>query len=380
MPVYIGTKRTLLNSPREGVGVSFDPLTLFANGENGILMPATFLERQFADIYAQMPVIADGNAVGLSLEASKWDGGSLAAMLAAQPELSPSTDFSSGWTLSGTGYSVGGGQATAAAGSGGGGWFKSVAGLMDKKFLWSSFIVSGFVAGQVGARNGTNTVVTFTSNGAKTAVSSSLNHNLINWAGLDASNTFNISAASVKELIGNHGAQATGNFKPLYRTAESGHWLFDGLDDNWLTTLLLGSAGMLAFDGTYTGTSDVSIGTQGASNGRGYIGIDASGYAAAGIGADGMSTIVGNVDIRNTRVLHLVKWDGSQVVMKVNNATIYTGALNGAPNTTIPLRIGALNNNGTAASFLAGKAKMFYALDRFTTDAEDTGLFNSRIT
>ena len=171
---------------------------------------------------------------------------------------------------------------------------------------------------------------------------------------------------------GRHGTQTTTGARPTWQAG--GLLRGDGSDDNLLTDFVGSATGTLAVRCVYTAASDIAIGKSEASNGRCFLGTSADGYAAAGIGSQSLSTIVGSVDIRDTPVTHIVKWNGSTVTMKVNNETVYSAAQSGAVGTTTSLRLLANNANGVGGNFLAGDLSRALAINRLTTDAEDTSV------
>lgn len=383
----LGRPGRLLGSVK--VGTVIPLASIFATG--GMLKSVNYLDRQFQDSTGTTAVSANDNPVGLALGYAQWGGKTLAEVIAGQPELVANGTFvsdTSGWVVLGGGsiaWHPSGGIAcsdvadldcnaqtnfTAIAGrkynfswdvkSSNGIWLARIRNSADFERYGGSAVGSFRAIPTVGGVAGT-----------------------VNLIEASANSTTVFDNVSVKEIPGKHATQSTTNFRPVYKTAENGHWFFDGSDDSWLDTFLMGQEGMLAFDGTPTGTSDVFIGAKDTTNGNGYLGNNASGAICGAVGSDGFSTIVDSTgtDRSNTRILALLKWSATQnlVQLKVDNVLVYSGPKTGAVSTTVPIREGALNSNGTANSFFAGRAKMFYAHNRMTTDAEDTAIFNQRI-
>lgn len=98
-------------------------------------------------------------------------------------------------------------------------------------------------------------------------------------------------------------------------------------------------------------------GTSGPSAHRLFVGINTSGFACGGVGDNSSTTIVGTTDLRNTEADIALTFDGTTVRLIVNGAVEYEGAQAGAPTTSIPFRVGALNNNGTGGSYYGGAVK-----------------------
>jgi hypothetical protein len=163
---------------------------------------------------------------------------------------------------------------------------------------------------------------------------------------------------SVKEIPGKHGIQATGTLKPTRQTTGA---KFDGSDDNWLTPYLAGAGeNFLGCKTTVPSTlsaTQVILGASGASANRVFLGINTSGQACAGLGSDSTTTIVGTSDLRSTEAEVFLTFDGTTVRLIVNGVVEYEAAQNSTPTTTIPFRVGGLNNNGTAGSFYGGAVR-----------------------
>lgn len=185
---------------------------------------------------------------------------------------------------------------------------------------------------------------------------------------------FTLNSVSARVLPGYHATQAGSSFLPL-RRADGIE--FDGLDDRLVTELLPSTSGTLIAKINGSAASRVAIGSQPASDGRCYLGLDASGRLAAGIGTQGTATIFGGSDIRNTTAVGAVTWDGSTVKLYSDGAEIYSAAQSGAVATTVKMLIGALNANGTAAAFWDGTVGESIAIDRALTPTEIINLTNA---
>src|SRR5690606_505897 len=96
----------------------------------------------------------------------------------------------------------------------------------------------------------------------------------------------------------------------------------------------------MMFKGKITSASKIVMGSRAATDTRAFIGTDAAGLLAAGVGADSTTTIKGGSDIRGTTGVGALVYSASGVELYWNGVSVYSGALNGSPNTTIPLRLG----------------------------------------
>lgn len=161
--------------------------------------------------------------------------------------------------------------------------------------------------------------------------------------------TFFMDDITVTPVSGNHGLQATTSAQPKWQTG--GLARFDGSDDCLLTTLNPTTSGTMLVAGTADAVNDILMGSIGVSNGRCYIGTDSAGRLSGGIGTQGSGTIFGGDDIRGVVGVNALSWDGTTVKLFRDGATIYEDAQSGAVNTTTPIHVGALNNNGTSTSF-----------------------------
>jgi len=161
-----------------------------------------------------------------------------------------------------------------------------------------------------------------------------------------------VSGISIKEVSRYAATQATTGFKPKYQAAGA---TFDATDDNLLTGYLAqnGANFIVAYvdvPATLAATQVVA-GASGAAANRCFLAFNTSGQLCAGVGSDSTATIVGTTDWRSQSVVIGLSFDGSTVKLFAGTAEEYSAAQNSTPTTTIPFRIGALNNNGTAGSF-----------------------------
>jgi len=178
---------------------------------------------------------------------------------------------------------------------------------------------------------------------------------------------------SVKELRGNHLAQATSTFRPVYNTGPA-RLTYDGGDDRLNAQIPPTTSGSFAVRFIGTTASRVMIGSQGATDGRCFMGLAADGSLAGGIGTQGTTTIKDTVDVRNVWTTGVLTWDGSTVTLYRDGVQVYSAAQSGTVNTTVNFDHGALNANGTRSAFWAGSIGAALAVNRVLTPAEVAGL------
>ena len=223
------------------VFVPLDPLSLFANGEEGAWLDSGDLMTLYQDDKGNLSVDADGDPVGLMLDKSQG--------LVLGPEEVINGEFAS--DLSGWGTSSH--------------WVWN-AGAAEMP-LTSSFLPLsqdvGFVAGRyyeiildVASVSGvckvhpgfaTNDYVFSTAGAIRfIAVAGSGDLEIARHASPSSCTVNNIS---VKELPGNHATQSVASSRRLYRTDGTVHWLQDDLTDDSLTAVLpdLGTDATLAY-------------------------------------------------------------------------------------------------------------------------------------
>ncbi len=135
---------------------------------------------------------------------------------------------------------------------------------------------------------------------------------------------------------------------------------FDGLDDNHLTAITTpaGPYFMAAVVTVPTSLSALQIiaGQRALLDERLFMGIEhTTGRAAGGVGGLSTGTIFGGPDLRGRRVAIGIAINGSTIRLFADGVIAYEGAQSaGGPAATMPLRIGALNDTGTAQFFFGG--------------------------
>lgn len=328
---------------------------------------------------ANTPSDADGEAVGLSLSR---DGGLLVGS-----ELFSNGDFSqadvSDWargfnSVDGT-LAVVGGQLIHTKGSGDGSnprWVRAFSGLTTGRYyrlVVGTYTFTGDCRiGWTSQSSGTGGFELTAAGLYTLQATATTMYVAMMFIGGTAGATQALDNASLKLIAGNHGLQATAGSKSTLRQVNS-RWLIrgDGVDDNLLTALNAATSMTLIEVGTPDSgsQSDVLMGSQPASDGRAYLALNSSGYLAGGVGTQSTSTIAdaNSQDIRSVRCGKAIRWDGSNVqlyLMLPGGAfqKVYDAAQSGAANTTIPLRVLALNANGSASAPADSDSEMFFAI------------------
>lgn len=154
-----------------------------------------------------------------------------------------------------------------------------------------------------------------------------------------------------------NGTQGTGTLKPLRQTTGA---KFDGLGGNWLTDYTAGAGenfivALVTVPATL-GANQVFCGAVGAGIvDRCALGVaNATGQLAGAVGNQGQSVITGGPDLRGTRVVVGLTFNGSTVKLFAGESEVYSAAQSGVPTTSIPFCVGASNIGGDPAAFWAG--------------------------
>lgn len=145
---------------------------------------------------------------------------------------------------------------------------------------------------------------------------------------------------------GVNATQATAGSRGTWNSG--GYWSGDGSDDHLVTNLISASEMTIAACSRTGSTSVIALGGNAAGQ-RCSIGLNTSGFAGGNWAGQDYSVIKGASDLRNTDVAILLRANGSSVNLWVNGVQVYTGSPSGTPNTSQPLYVGALNNQGAGA-------------------------------
>jgi len=339
------------------------PASLFASGENGVLDDPSDLSTRFQDSAGTTPVTSDSDPVGLALEKHKG------LVLGFERY----TDDDAKWNLD-TGVTVDNGviEFTGAQGFSANSYQDASTAVDQGKTYLVEIEVLTRSQGSISIRIGALGVSDFTGADAPGVYTSRLT---CIFAGKDdvvqlfgrSSFIGTARVISVRELPGNHFTQSSTSFRPL---SKGTYDQYDGSDDRMAGVYPPTAAGTIIarFNGATGGR--VIYGSHDGSNGRCYLGLDSSGRLAAGIGAQGTSTIVAGSDLRNEWHTGAVIWDGTTVKLYLDGAEIYSAAQSGSVNTTVPIYRGCINNNGTPAAFWDGGIGESLIIDRALTADE----------
>ena len=174
--------------------------------------------------------------------------------------------------------------------------------------------------------------------------------------------------------------QSTTSFRPKYQSTGAA---FDGADDNLLTGYTAGSGANFLVAKVVVPASVASnqiiAGARSTTDTRLFLSVVATGQVAGGVGLQGAGTIFGGPDLRGQTVVVGISLDGATVRLFQRDATAFEAAQVGSVSTTAPLRLGALNDNGTANSFFGGSiqhvlaGREFIDLARFIQIAQALG-------
>lgn len=387
MVCRVGMRRLLALGGRK-----FSIDAFMAGQSDGFYFDFTRTDRHFQEHTG--PTLADdiGESIGLALDQRTWGSGTLAQVLAAQPELVANGDFSSalsGWTAVGVNIptlaAVGGRWRATASGSAGG-WFGGYTVLTDltigKTYRvavqatlqsgWTSF--SNFVLTVMDGAGATSIVGAIRSTAGLLEmyfVATATSHAVrlrAEGAYVNGVSYAEFDDLSVKLVPGYSALQSTGTMKPTRQTSGA---KFDGSDDNLLTTYYATSgANFIAASVSVPATLSavqVIAGASGSGANRTFLAIDTSGRVCAGVGSDSTTVHVGTTDLRGTDTVIALSYDGTTVRLFAWSTLEYSGPQASTPTTTIPYRIGSLNSNGTAASFSAAAIKRIVVGREFLT-------------
>lgn len=339
---------------------------------DGFWYDFTKTDRLFQESNGPTPADDAGEVIGLALDQRQWRGVTLAQILAAATEQATNGDFSSatGWTLGGSStisagaLNVSNAQTPASR--------DPVDTLLQGKLYRVELKIDALNLGtasgisvRLGSGAGSsNTGAVYTTTGVKVEylyAASAITNNKIDLVGRGGSPTITsatIDYISVKLVPGIPAIQASGTLKPTFQTTGA---KFDGSDDNQLTGYLAANganfiAALVDVPSSIAATSIVA-GAAGAGVNRSFIAFDTSGHVCGGVGSDSVGVIVGTSNLANSLAVIGLTYDGATVRIFANASQEYSGAQNSTPTTSVPYRLGGLNNNGTASAFYGGSIK-----------------------
>lgn len=329
--------------------------SIFADGTDGFYFDFSKTDRLFQNVAGTTPADDAGENIARALEGSKWGGRTLAAQIAAQPELwtNPAP------TVVNFGGSTGAYNTSTKTFTNSG---TAVSGYPRFQFglgltIGGVYKVEGLLTGSISKVSPARLAGSGTANTLSYSTSTGIFSGIVAAGaaylefGLDPSATWTgadsvvIDAISVKEIPGNHGQQATTAARPKWQTG--GLARFDGSDDYLLTTLTPSAAANTLLLKLKMGTlaSRVLMGCQGTT--RLYLSIGAGGELSAGVGNQSLTTILAsNGDLRGQTGVAALVADGTNVTLFWNGAVVYSAAQNGAPDPVPAILIGS--NSGSS--------------------------------
>lgn len=379
-----------------GGGVSWSQWIAGLTAAQVLDVDFSYTDRHFQDTSGVTLADDAGENIALASDSAFWDGKTFAALVASQPELVSNGDFGSltGW--SGLSATLVGGEAqitgVGAMNSSAANWFAQTVGY--SRYSWyrvayEATHVSTASSLEAGFGYNPKRVVTSAANGGVKsgymffAQADSLGGGApwqVTSFAAGSTAVWKVDNVSAKLVPGSHGQQASSGLQG--KRQAGGVCRYDGADDNHLTEFRAQNGAMtLLYHGTvaaFLAGTQMVLGASGSSANRCWLAITTSGLIAAGVGSESTATIVGTTDIRGKTIVAAVTFDGTTVnlFLRVDGATTqeYSATQAGTPTTTVPFRIGAYNNNGTAAGFAAVDAKSLKAAHKAMTLTEFTSI------
>lgn len=328
-------------------GVGFSLAAFMAAQSDGFWFDFSQTDRLFQEQCGPTPSDDPNEVIGLALSQRLWNGQTRAAYLAAQPNLATVTT-----------------QAAVAIGGPAFTNYTISAAMTIGRTYEISITVTGYsgtgsvgIAGGVGAYDPDLVNEGISGNGTITVYGRAQLATQIQLFS-QSSNTCTFANISIKEVCRQQAFQTSTSLKPKFQTTGAE---FDGSDDNLLTGYLpSATANFIVAKVTVPASlaaTQVIVGSSGASTDRCFLAINTSGLVCGGVGTQSTTTILGTTDLRGREVVIGLSFDGSTVRLFADGAQQYSAAQAGTPSASIPFRVGATNNNGTAGSFFAGSIK-----------------------
>lgn len=354
------------------------PSDVFRPGDNGLLYDFSRADTLFQEATGITPASVD-QSVGLVLDTSQWGGKTLDQVLAGQAELHIPNYASGAWNA-GLGRWIMRRPANDSMTA-----YKTNISIQSGRYYRVSFRgyldggdvphVANFRGGDGGLSIGAPSIPIVTDGQYIEFIFSPTANREFTFFGGSSNNDNEWGAAdiSIKEIPGNHASQATSGARPVRKAG--GLTRYDGSDDNLLTTLVPSAAMTLAFKGKCSIIDRYAIGGT-VSTSRLYLGINGQQQLAAGVGGNAASVIKSSATVLGQTIVGVLTTDGSTDLLYLNGASVYSGARTGTIGSD-PLRIGSLNNAGTASGLWNGDIYKALAINRALTASEITKLTNS---
>jgi len=360
---------------------------LFSGGAvDGIMIDLTDITTLFQDANGNVPVSANGHAIGLALDQHKWGGLTLAAYRASQPELVSNGNFDSGvtgWT--GATWDASNKRMIVSVSGTSGSY--NIASLPVTTVIgrWYEYSIDyqGSVTGspQVSVRAGTATnmsnlvpEVRVDITGPKTyrfffkaTTTTSYIMTVIATVGGSVSAAFD--SVSIKEIDGHH-ATSTGGARPTWASA-TGDVAFDGSADFLTTDYKCGaSVNALAVSARFGTALGWCAGAAQPTGATVYLicGMPAGTFKITGYSGEISGSTVGLSAVNNTSATALVDRGSTQSQLAVNGVVEDTKTNAGGMPSSQVFIIGAYNNNGTPAGYFTGGVKRVVAVQARAQD------------
>ena len=355
-------------------GGGFSLAAFMAAQEDGFWYDFGQTDRLFQEDIGPTPANDPNEVIGLALSSRLWGGKTLAAYLAAQPELMINGDFSSGltgWVVNAVfpnTVTVDGGGARVVCDGTITGLTRAIPTTIGRILAITFTVVSVLSGGVTLAGEGGLAIKTFVAPGTYTVFHKATQTNQsIEFKRSGGVTDFTVDNVSVKEVSRYAATQVTASFKPKFQPTGAA---FDGTDDNLLTGYTAGPGAnfivaKVAVPPVISANQTVA-GVYTTVPGNGFSVTIATNGALRIIANSGSSiTVPGAPDMRGTDAVIALSNDGTTMRGFVNDAQVYSGATAGVVPTSSPIRIGSLNLDGAASGFFGGSIKSIVAGRQF---------------
>lgn len=335
---------------------------LINKGTDGFWYDFSKTDRTFQNVSGLVTAADDaGEAIGTALDSAAWRGATLDQIAEFVPDVL-STKVLTSWSFTNASGSFARTATTLHFGGAGDLTYRVSASVGVADICEATFLLSGTGDVRIFGLGGSGSVLGVTGITLSSTPTFYKVRYLVNNAGGNAGPGIQGAAAGTPadvtvydvqyRVVPGHSAIGSGTVRPTRQSG--GVARFDGINDGLLGDLAPASAMTLiakAKNIADNGSPRIVLGSQAGANTGSFIGFDGNGLVAAGVGAHDMATINSGVDASGLTGVIALTYDGTTVKLYWEGTQYYSAAQSGTPNTTIPYMLGALNNNGTAASF-----------------------------
>lgn len=352
----------------------FSLAAFMAQQSDGFWYDFTQTDRLFQETTGPTPANDPGEDIGLALSSRLWNGASLAAYVAGQPELVTNGGFDTDIT----GWVTAEPDPNAVVKTWDAGRLRMARGTGSNSQGPTQAVPT--VAGRLYA-------LTFTSSGASVAVrvDSGVMATAVSGIGTftyyftatgstaspyfwptNTSTTAFLDNVSVREVSRYPATQATASFKPKYQTAGAA---FDGADDNLLTGYTAGSGAnflvaKVVVPASIAATQVICGAWVAGPTEFFFLGLSTTGLVRCGVGGVAATASAGS-DLRGTEAVIGLSFDATTVRMFAGGAEVNSAPRSGNPTTVTPVCIGATNAAGSASNPFGGSVKSIVAGRQF---------------